>query len=144
LPIVDQPAGAVIASLLRIVTCATIRSPVATALGRTGRLVVMFARFEMTCTEQPAKSPVPGPQAPTRATGSITYGSGSCASFRRSSSVRPRSDQRAARGVMSLPSRSKMATGWMLSGEVPNFTEPSSATCPRRLLASCQRQTLLP
>src|SRR6478672_4565107 len=84
-PMVVQPAGAVIAALLRMLTCATIRLPVATEAGLvtvTDVLVVEFA----------VAHPPPG-QAATSAIGSTMYGVVSFASSRRSTSSCLLSDQ---------------------------------------------------
>src|SRR5580765_7736534 len=79
-PVVVQPAGAVIVSLLRNVTWASMSDPVATEAGRVTVTEVPFVVVELA-------QPPPG-QAATRAIGSMTYGSGRSVSFSRSCSHR--------------------------------------------------------
>src|SRR5436190_16561766 len=135
-PIVDQPAGAVIAVLLRMLTCATIKLPVATDAGRvtvTDVLVVELA----------VAQPPPG-HAATSAIGSTTYGAGGCASSRGSSNVWRRTDQRSPAGVTSRPVWSRIATGRMRSAELANRTEPSAVTRGAWLDWSCHCQVRAP
>src|SRR5689334_15475971 len=103
LPIVVQPAGAVIAALLRMLTCATIRLPVTTEAG----LVTVTVVVEV---ELAVAQPPPG-QAATSAIGSTMYGAGRSLSARRKASVCLRNDQRRRAGVRSRPSGPRMATG---------------------------------
>src|SRR5580765_7960634 len=90
-PIVVHPAGAVIAELLRMLTCATIRLPVATDAGLVTVIVVPEVEFTVA-------QPPPG-HAATSAIGSTMYGVGRLASSRRSTSSFRSSDQRRPAGV---------------------------------------------
>jgi hypothetical protein len=78
--VVVQPAGAVIASLFRNVTWASMSDPVAT---EAGRVTVTDVAFVAVLLAQP-----PPGQAATSAIGSMTYGSGRSASLIRSCSHR--------------------------------------------------------
>src|SRR6478736_7594228 len=95
LPIVVHPAGAVIAALLRMLTCATIRLPVATDAGLVTVTVVPEVEFAVA-------QPPPG-HAATRAIGSTMYGDGRSVSFSRSTSRFRSSDQRSPGGVTFRP-----------------------------------------
>ena len=151
MPICVQPAGAVIAALFLVVTCATSTLPLATPVGRV--ITRDAAPPVPVTTVQPAKVPAPGPQAPTIAIGSITYGAGRVRSFRRSPSRHEpplrASDQRAPSGVMFFPRRSRISTGRILTMFVPfdrYSTEPSTLKRGSRLSrpSSFQLQVRVP
>src|SRR2546429_345037 len=119
---VVQPPGAVIASLLRSVICAIIRSPVLTDAGRTSADEEKFVLFETACTEQPLKSPGNAPgHVPTSAIASLPKGVGRLA---------PCSNRRHD-AALDFPNASESADSPDVSFRAPRATSSFAPTAGR-------------